>query len=95
MLFRSWKRKRISRYSLKTIYWYDKSFIILVLSYVHANNDYQGGTLLNRSNFENLFPFVYFDLTKQKMDSKDAVTKLAFHYELTANPNADYNIYAL
>ena len=45
--------------------------------------------------FENLFPFVYFDLTKQKEDLKDGVTKLAFHYELTANPNADYNIYAL
>ena len=66
-----------------------------VMSYVYANNDYQGGTLLNRSNFETLFPFVYFDLTKQKMDIKDGVTKLAFHYELSANPNADYNIYAL
>ena len=29
------------------------------------------------------------------MDIKDGVTKLAFHYELTANPNADYDIYAL
>ena len=66
-----------------------------VLSYTYANNDFQGGTLLNRSNFKTLFPFVYFDLTKQKMDIKDGVTKLAFHYELTANPNADYNIYAL
>ena len=66
-----------------------------VMSYVYANNDYQGGTLLNRSNFKSLFPFVYFDLTKQKMDIKDGVTKLAFHYELTANPNADYNFYAL
>ena len=66
-----------------------------VMSYVYANNDFQGGTLLNRTNFENLFPFVYFDLTKQKTDIKDGVTKLAFHYELTANPNADYNIYAL
>ena len=45
--------------------------------------------------FESLFSFVYFDLTKQKMDIKDCVTKLAFHYELSANPNADYNIYAL
>ena len=62
-----------------------------VMSYIYANNDYQGGTLLNRSNFETLFPFVYFDLTKPKMDIKDG----AFHYELTANPNADYNIYAL
>ena len=66
-----------------------------VMGYVYANNDFQGGTLLNRSNFESLFPFVYFDLTKQKMDIKDGVTKLAFHYELSANPNADYNFYAL
>ena len=66
-----------------------------VMGYVYANNDFQGGTLLNRSNFENLFPFVYFDLTKQKIDIKDGVTKLSFHYELNGNPNADYNIYAL
>ena len=66
-----------------------------VMGYVYANNDFQGETLLNRTNFESLFPFVYFDLTKQKMDIKDGVTKLAFHYELSANPNADYNIYAL
>ena len=65
------------------------------MGYVYANNDFQGGTLLNRTNFESLFPFVYFDLTKQKMDIKDGVTKLSFHYELSANPNADYNIYAL
>ena len=52
------------------------------MSYIHANNDYQGGTLLNRSNFETLFPFVYFDLTKQNMDIKDGVTKLTFHYEI-------------
>ena len=66
-----------------------------VMGYVYANNDFQGGTLLNRSNFESLFPFVYFDLTKQKMDIKDGVTKLSFHYELSNNPDADYNIYAL
>ena len=66
-----------------------------VMGYIYANNDFQGGTLLNRTNFENLFPFVYFNLTKQKMDIKDGVTKLSFHYELNANPNADYNLYAL
>ena len=66
-----------------------------VMGYVYANNDFQGGTLLNRSNFESLFPFVYFDLTKQKMDIKDGVTKLSFHYELSDNPDANYNFYAL
>ena len=65
------------------------------MSYVYANNDFQGGTLLNRTNSENLFPFTYFDLTKQKMDIKDGVTKLVFHYDLSENTAADYNIYAL
>ena len=66
-----------------------------VMGYVYANNDFQGGTLLNRTNFENLFPFVYFDLTKQKLDIKEGVTKLAFHYELSGPTAANYNIYAL
>lgn len=66
-----------------------------VMKYVYANNDYQGGTLLNRYNYQNLFPFVYFDLTKQKLDIKDGVTKLTFHYELSGNTAADYTIYAL
>ena len=66
-----------------------------VMKYVYANNDFQGGTLLNRQNFENIFPFVYFDLTKQKIDLKDGVTKLAFHYELSGATAANYNIYAL
>ena len=52
----------------------------VVMSYVYANNDYQGGTLLNISNFKSIYPFIYFDLTKQKMDIKDGVTKLSFHY---------------
>ena len=56
-----------------------------VMSYVYANNDFQGGTLLNISKFKTLFPFVYFELTKQKMHIKDGVTKLAFHYELSDN----------
>ena len=29
------------------------------------------------------------------MDIKGGVTKLAFHFELSANPNADYNFYGL
>ena len=66
-----------------------------MISYVYANNDYQGGTLLNISNFKSLYPFVYFDLTKQKMAIKDGVTKLPFHYELSETAATDYIIYAL
>ena len=66
-----------------------------VMKYVNANNDLQGGTLLNISNYKTLFPFIYFDLTKQKMDIKDGVTKLAFHYELSDTTTTNYVIYAI
>ena len=66
-----------------------------VMKYVNANNDLQGGTLLNISNYKELFPFIYFDLTKQKMDIKDGVTKLAFHYELSAVTAENYVIYSI
>ena len=60
-----------------------------VMKYVNANNDLQGGTLLTISNFKTLFPFIYFDLTKQKIDIKDGVTKLSFHYELSGATATD------
>ena len=66
-----------------------------VMKYVNANNDLQGGTLLNISNFKELYPFIYFDLTKQKMDIKDGVTKLAFHYDLSGTTATNYIIYAV
>ena len=66
-----------------------------LMEYVHANNDFQDGTILDMASYRKVYPIIYFDLTKQKMDIKDGVTKLAFHFELSANPNADYNFYAL
>ena len=66
-----------------------------VLKYVHKNNEYGEGSLLNISNFKTLFPFLYFDLTKQKMDIKDGTTKLTFKYELSGTTAAPYSIYAL
>ena len=66
-----------------------------VLKYVHKNNEYGEGSLLNKSNFSTLFPFLYFDLTKQKMDIKDGTTKLTFKYELSGTTAAAYSIYAV
>ena len=66
-----------------------------VLKYVHKNNEYGEGTLLNRSNFSSIFPFVYFDLTKQKLDIRDGTTKLTFRYELSDTTTTAYSIYAL
>ena len=50
-----------------------------LMEYVHANNDFQGGTILDITDYKKVYPIIYFDLTKQKMDIKDGVTKLAFH----------------
>ena len=66
-----------------------------VLKYVHKINEYNEGSLLNISNFQTLFPFLYFDLTKQKTDIKDGTTKLTFRYELSGTTTTPYSIYAL
>ena len=66
-----------------------------VLKYVHKNSEYSEGSLLNISNFQTLFPFVYFDLTKQKTDIRDGTTKLTFHYELSGTASTAYSVYAL
>ena len=66
-----------------------------VMKYVNANNDLQCGTLLKISNFKNLYPFVYFDLTKQRTDLRDGNTKLSFHYTLSGTTATDYTIYGI
>ena len=37
-----------------------------LLEYVHANNDFQGGTILDMASYKKVYPIIYFDLTKQK-----------------------------
>ena len=69
------------------------SIFYSVLKYVHKNNEYGEGTLLNRANFSTLLPFLYFDLTKQKMDIKDGTTKLT--YEPSGTAATAYSVYAL
>ena len=66
-----------------------------VMKYVNANNDLQGGTLLNISNFKDLYPFIYFDLAKQRTDLKDGNTKLSFYYTLSGTTATDYTIYGI
>ena len=66
-----------------------------VMKYIHANSEYAHDTLLTRSNFNSIFSFVYFDLTKQSTDIKDGTTKLTFHYKLSGAANAGYKIHAL
>ena len=66
-----------------------------ILKYVHKNSEYGEGSLINISNFQVLFPFLYFDLTKQKADIRDGTTKLTFRYELSGTTATAYSVYAL
>ena len=66
-----------------------------VLKYVHKNNEFSERSLINISNFQTLFPFLYFDLTKQKADVRDGTTKLTFRYELSGTTATAYSVYAL
>lgn len=66
-----------------------------VLQFDHGNNEYSDEAFLNRNNFGSIFPFVYFDLTKQKLDIKDGTTKLTFKYELSGTTTTDCSIFAL
>ena len=66
-----------------------------VLKYIHKNNEFSEGSLINISNFQTLFPFLYFDLTKQKADIRDGTTKLTFRYELSGTTATAYSVYAL
>ena len=80
--------------------YYPKTEISRIFRDIHrysiGENEYQmGGTLLNRGNFESLFPFLYFDLKNQDKGIKDRVTKLDFHYNLSDVAGNDYVIYAL
>ena len=50
-----------------------------------------GVSLLNKNNFKELYPFVYFDLSA----FKDKQVKLSFHYELNNETTVDYTIYAI
>ena len=66
-----------------------------VLKYVHKVSEYGEGTLSNIQNFRTLFPFLYFDLTKQKADIRDGTTKLTSRYELSGTAATAYSVYAL
>ena len=66
-----------------------------ILKYVHKNSEYGEGSLINISNFQVLFPFLYFDLAKQKADIRDGTTKLTFRYELSGVAATAYSVYAL
>ena len=66
-----------------------------LMSYSSAYNDFLSGSIIDRTNFKNLFGVLYFDLRNQSDDVKDSVVALTLRYQLTGNPAANYTLNAL
>ena len=66
-----------------------------LMPYSSAYNDFLSGSLIDRTNFRNLFGLLYFDLRNQEDDLKDSVVSLTFRYQLTGNPAGNYTLNAL
>ena len=66
-----------------------------LMSYSSAYNDFLSGSIIDRTNFKNLFGVLYFDLRNQEDDVKDSVVSLTFRYQLTGNPAGNYTLNAL
>ena len=66
-----------------------------LMSYSSAYNDFLSGSIIDRTNFKNLFGVLYFDLRNQSEDIKDSVVALTLRYQLTGNPAANYTLNAL
>ena len=56
-----------------------------LMSYSSAYNDFLSGSIIDRTNFKNLFGILYFDLRNQEDDVKDSAVSLTFRYQLTLN----------
>ena len=65
-----------------------------LMSYSSAYNDFLSGSIIDRTNFRNLFGLLYFDLRNQEDDVKDSVVSLTFRYQLTGNPAGNYTLNA-
>ena len=67
-----------------------------VLEYAYIDDDLRSsGCVLNANYFRNIFPFIYFNLEKQRTELRDGTTMLALHYELSGVANANYVAFAL
>ena len=66
-----------------------------LMSYNSGYNDFLSGSLIDRSNFRNLFGIIYFDLRNQEEDTKNSVVSLTFRYELNEANTTNYTLNAL
>jgi len=80
-----WGNKQVSRL------WRD------LLKTFDRDNDYDGGIAFNYADFINLYPFVAFDFrdsTNLNPTAAGSTVAIEFEAQLTADPGANYHIYA-
>ena len=66
-----------------------------LISYAHKKNDYNSGTQLNLSNYNELFPLIYFDLTFQAERVTRDPNQLIFRYKLNTNSTDAFQVHAI
>ena len=66
-----------------------------VMAYAMRKNDYNTGTQLNTSNYNLLYPLIYFDLTYQSEKVTRDPKQLIFRYRLSANANQNFAVHAV
>ena len=66
-----------------------------LMSYAHKKNDYNSGTQLNLSNYNELFPLIYFDLTFQAERVTRDPKQLIFRYKLNTNSTDAFQVHAI
>ena len=66
-----------------------------LMNYSWKKNDYNTGTQLNVSNFESLYPLIYFDLSYQAEQVSRDPKQLMLRYRINLASTADFQVHAI
>ena len=66
-----------------------------VMAYAMRKNDYNTGTQLNTTNYNSLYPLIYFDLTYQSEKVTRDPKQLIFRFRLSANTIQNFAVHAV
>ena len=66
-----------------------------LMNYSWEENDYNTGTQLNVSNFESLYPILYFDLSYQAEEVSRDPKQLMLRYRINQASNVDFQVHAI
>ena len=65
------------------------------MSYAHRKNDYNTGTQLSLSNYNSLYPLIYFDFSYQAENITRDPKQLIFRYKITGDAGDGFSVHAV